>query len=258
MPSGLRISGRARSGVRRMLRGTLLRFHGVALLSSIAALFATLAFAPSSAGGAPPAQAGKSDPLVERRASVSGQSQVIVRAVSTAPPGQLGPIIERAGGKLKRQLAIINSQVALVPNSALKGLANDPLVARVSLDRLVAGSMERTGATIGSTAIRQNLGYDGSGVGVAIIDSGVSNSQDDLTRDGHAQSVVQFVDFVGNRSAAYDDYGHGTHVAGIVAGNGYDSGGARSGVAPGARLIVLKALDGSGRGRISDVIAAMD
>jgi serine protease AprX len=66
------------------------------------------------------------------------------------------------------------------------------------------------------------------------------------------------VDFVGGLTAAYDDYGHGTHVAGIIAGNGFDSGGARAGIAPGARLLVLKVLDGSGRGRISDVIAAFD
>jgi serine protease AprX len=258
MSSGLRISGRARSGVRRMLRGTLLRFHGVALLLSIAALFATLAFAPASAAATPPAHASKSDPLVERRATLPGKSQVIVRAVNTASPGQVAPIIERAGGNLKRQLAIINSQVAEVPNGALKSLANDPLVARVSLDRFAAGAMERTGITIGATAVRQALGYDGFGVGVAIIDSGVSAWHDDLTGAGQAQRVVRFVDFVRNRSTAYDDYGHGTHVAGIVAGNGYDSSGARSGVAPAANLIVLKALDGSGRGRISDVIAALD
>src|SRR5207237_5589922 len=59
-------------------------------------------------------------------------------------------------------------------------------------------------------------------------------------------------------SVAYDDYGHGTHVAGIIAGNGFDSGGARSGIAPAARLVVIKALDGSGQGRISNVIAAFD
>ena len=57
------------------------------------------------------------------------------------------------------------------------------------------------------------------------------------------------------RPAAYDDYGHGTHVAGIVGGNGFDSGGARAGIAPAARLIVLKVLDEAGQGRISDVIA---
>ena len=66
------------------------------------------------------------------------------------------------------------------------------------------------------------------------------------------------MDFVNGQEQAYDDYGHGTHVAGIIAGNGLDSGGARAGIAPAARLVVLKVLDGSGKGNISDVIAALD
>src|SRR5690606_19663151 len=57
---------------------------------------------------------------------------------------------------------------------------------------------------------------------------------------------------------AHDDYGHGTHVAGIIAGSGYDSRGARAGIAPRANLIGLKVLDAEGHGYISDVIAAME
>jgi serine protease AprX len=118
--------------------------------------------------------------------------------------------------------------------------------------------MERTSSTIGTTALRQALGYDGAGVGVAIIDSGITSWHDDLTSYGASQRVHQFVDFVNGGATAYDDYGHGTHVAGIVAGNGFDSGDARSGIAPAAHLIVLKVLDGSGRGHISHVIAALE
>src|SRR5207249_11478258 len=55
-----------------------------------------------------------------------------------------------------------------------------------------------------------------------------------------------------------DDYGHGTHVAGIIAGNGFDSSGARQGIAPGSHLVVLKVLDHSGQGHVSDVIAGVD
>src|SRR5204863_523668 len=106
--------------------------------------------------------------------------------------------------------------------------------------------------TVGSTAVRTRLGVDGSGIGVAIVDSGVMASHDDL-----AGRVSRFVDFTSNRADAYDDFGHGTHVAGIVAGSGHDSSGARAGIAPGARLVVLKVLDGTGRGRISDVVAAL-
>src|SRR5262249_26863046 len=101
----------------------------------------------------------------------------------------------------------------------------------------------------------------GVGVGVAVIDSGITSWHDDLapvTDPAGSQRVDAFVDFVNGRSQPYDDYGHGTHVAGIIAGNGADTGGARSGIAPAARLVVAEVLAGSGRGRASDGIAALD
>jgi serine protease AprX len=99
-------------------------------------------------------------------------------------------------------------------------------------------------------------------VGVAVIDSGITNWHDDLYR-GLSGRVAHFKDFttdsrVWSSNPAYDDYGHGTHVAGIIAGNGFDSKGQHKGIAPGARLVGLKAMDGFGRGYISDVIAAID
>jgi serine protease AprX len=69
---------------------------------------------------------------------------------------------------------------------------------------------------------------------------------------------MQFVDLVSGAPTASDEHGHGTHVAGVIAGNGFDSNGARTGIAPAAHLIVVKVLNGSGQGRISDVIAAFD
>ena len=191
-------------------------------------------------------------------ASAAGRSRVIVRASDAASTGPVRSLIQQAGGGLRRHLASINADVADVPNGLLVALANSPAVTRISLDRVVFATMARTAATVGVTALRQEFGYDGSGVGVAIIDSGVTPAHDDLTGPDGAQRVDAFVDFVNNVETAYDDYGHGTHVAGIVAGNGFDSGGARAGIAPGARLIVLKALDANGGGRISDVIAALD
>jgi serine protease AprX len=181
-----------------------------------------------------------------------------VRAVNAASLPLIGPIIQQAGGTLGLQLPIIVSYAAQVPHTALSILAAVPLVARLSLDRVVVGALERTGATIEATTIRQTLGLDGAGVGIAVIDSGVTSWHDDLSGlPASAQRVDRFVDFVNGRSDVYDDHGHGTHVAGIIAGNGFDSGGARSGIAPAARLIGLKVLDASGKGRISDVIAAL-
>jgi len=201
----------------------------------------------------------KLDQRLKKLALLStGQSRVIVHAAGGMSVAGIAPIIQQAGATLGRRLPNIGSHVAVVPNARLLRLANSPFVDHVSLDRDVVGTMERTSATIGATVVRQEFGYDGSGVGVAIIDSGVTAWHDDLADASGAMRVDRFVDFVGGATTAYDDYGHGTHVAGIIAGNGFDSGGARAGIAPGAHLIVLKALDGSGRGHISDVIAALD
>ena len=142
------------------------------------------------------------------------------------------------------------------PSRLDRELRDRALAARggVSLDRRVYATLERTGATIGSGWVREHLGFDGTGVGIAIIDSGVANWHDDLG----SRRVVRFADFVNFQPAAYDDYGHGTHVAGIIAGNGHDSEGKRRGIAPGATLLVEKVLDAAGQGYISNVIAAID
>ena len=200
----------------------------------------------------------KLGPIAQREASRGGGwSPVIIQAVDRESRSSLGWLVEQAGGRAGRELPIINARAAVVPSTALTGLAHNPFVARIALDRPVNGTLERTSATIGATSVRQEFGYDGSGIGVAIIDSGITSWHDDLI-GANGQRVVEFVDILSGASSPYDDYGHGTHIAGIVAGNGYDSAGARSGVAPGAHLLVLKALDANGRGRISDVIAALD
>jgi serine protease AprX len=224
------------------------------------ALVFFIATAGPSASTTTPVKAGvpamqKLDAVLKARASrLTGRSRVIIRAAKGTSAQSVSTLIRVAGGSSGRDLPIIGGRVAELPNAALRALAGHPLVAQVSQDRPIVGAMERTGATVGATVVRRDLGYDGTGVGVAVIDSGVAAAHDDLS----GSQVERFVDFVAGREDPHDDYGHGTHVAGIIAGSGYDSDGKRSGIAPGARLTVLKVLDGSGQGRISDVIAALD
>jgi serine protease AprX len=197
-------------------------------------------------------------PLRDKAAKAQGRSRVIVRGVNGVSGDELGAVIRGLGGGYRRHLRLIGADVAELPDGALVALANHPRVARVSEDRPIVGAMERTAATVGATAVRRDLGYDGTGVGVAVIDSGALATHDDLMGSNGAPVIDRFVDFVDGRDLAYDDYGHGTHVAGIIAGSGYDSEGRRSGIAPGVRLTVLKVLDNKGNGYISDVIAALD
>jgi serine protease AprX len=178
-------------------------------------------------------------------------SRVIIETSDVAATDR---VIRSLKGTPGRRLGLLRSQVAVVPNGSLEALAGRPGVSSIRLDRPVQGTMERTAATIGAKWVRENLGFDGAGVGIAVIDSGVTSWHDDLGSD----RVIHFADFVNFQRQAYDDYGHGTHVAGILAGSGYDSNGARRGIAPAANLVVLKVLDGEGFGYISNVIAALD
>ena len=56
-----------------------------------------------------------------------------------------------------------------MPNAALNGLANNPLVEYISIDHAAEATLERTGATVGATAVRSQFGYDGSGITVAML-----------------------------------------------------------------------------------------
>ena len=225
-------------------------------LSLLATLVAGAALTPASVTvGAAPAGSQKLGPLAKERAARGvGESRVIVRIANRDAARSA---ILAVGGKLGRSLPGNSSQVAIVPNAALAQLAENVAIERISLDRLAVGTTERTGATVGTTEIREQLGLDGAGIGVAVVDSGIAY-HDDLADASGPQRVDRFVDFVGSGHTPYDDYGHGTHVAGIIAGNGDDSDGRRTGMAPAARLVGLKVLDSAGNGRVSDVVAAIE
>lgn len=94
-------------------------------------------------------------------------------------------------------------------------------------------------------------GLSGRGIGIAVIDTGVAEHQDLLNR------TVVFQDYVNGKNTPYDDNGHGTHVAGILCGNGSGCDRRIMGMAPGAHLACLKVLDHQGNGDIEDVIEAL-
>jgi serine protease AprX len=200
----------------------------------------------------------KLDGELNKRADGGGESDVIVEFFDDRD----GPSrIRNHGGSSGRKLSILKARAARVPNALLKRLADDSKVKRVHLDREAVGEMARTSAAVGALTARVQYGYTGAGIGVAVIDSGVAPWHDDFGASASSktgQRVTTFVDFVNGESAKYDDWGHGTHVAGIIAGSGYDSYGMRAGIAPGANIVALKALDHEGKGRISNIIAALD
>ncbi len=108
-------------------------------------------------------------------------------------------------------------------------------------------------------AITEKLYFmDNKGFGstIAIIDTGIAPHYD-LVKPYNR--IIAFKDFINDRTLPYDDDGHGTHVAGIAAGNGYTVGNEYlfCGTAPMAQLVAVKALDETGSGTTSDILAAM-
>ena len=221
--------------------------------------------------GSPPAwsqpTASKLDPLLQVRSrQLSGRSRVIVE-FRGSPDAR---VITRHRGHAGRQLPGSQAQAAEIDNAALAAFATDPQVRWVGPDHDAFATLERTGPAIASTLARQQFRLTGKGVGIAVIDSGITAWHDDLYLAGPKSAqvdsrVVHFRDFTRETNPrvwvseqAFDEFGHGTHVAGIIAGNGFDSDGKRTGMAPKASLVGLKVLDAEGHGYISDVIAAID
>lgn len=163
------------------------------------------------------------------------------------------------GATHRNALDVVNGGLFRVPANLLPALANDPDVVYVSPDRkLIHTSIWDyiLDASQSTQAIR--AGYDGSGVGIAVIDSGVRANHPDLQNQRNSSSrVVYSQSFIPGDSSTDDAYGHGTHVAGLVAGNGQVSNGDMVGIASNASIINLRVLDANGAGTDSAVIAAI-
>jgi serine protease AprX len=148
-----------------------------------------------------------------------------------------------------RELGLINGLTARVPAASLASLAADPRVKYISPDRPVTASTQNAIPAINAKAA-QAAGFDGKGIGIAVIDSGI-NTHIDFRDDscGITTNRIVFQQNFAPPDAAYsavgttvgpgtprpDLYGHGTHVAGVLAGNGKCSG-ENSGGGLGGRL----------------------
>ena len=189
------------------------------------------------------------------RAHQSDTRRVIIRATSDGIP-QLTDELKARGFSVRRVHALINALSADLPVAAIESLSQLSFVASISSDALVKA--EQT--SVERSTLRGTLGLElqspgGSLVGVAVIDSGLEASPE------FGDRIEAFYDFThnGGKSAPpTDDYGHGTHVAGLIAGDGTLSGGLYRGVAAQVRLIGLKVLDENGAGYTSDVIDAIE
>ncbi|HEX7959182.1 MAG TPA: S8 family serine peptidase, partial [Terriglobales bacterium] len=123
--------------------------------------------------------------------------------------------------KSKKPLQHLNSVALRISPQALALLEANPDIVYVSADRHVKRAADVAAPAVLADIAAQQYGLDGSGIGVAVIDRGVSDHPDLHSSANPDQSrVVYNESFVVGDSSANDGYGHGTHVAGIIGGNG--------------------------------------
>ncbi|GAA2395487.1 S8 family serine peptidase [Streptomyces glaucosporus] len=137
------------------------------------------------------------------------------------------------------------------PSSTAGQLAAASGVATVSLDGIHRATLDKSVAQIGTPAAWE-AGYDGKGVTIAVLDTGI-----DTTHQDFAGQIAGEKNFSAAKDTK-DRFGHGTHVASIAAGSGARSKGKYKGVAPGARLLNAKVLDDDGYGTTSEIIEGME
>ena len=213
-------------------------------------------------------EAGKIDDSVTTVLAATGGSDAVPVIVYTDPGAQ--SVVGRTvpSGVETTTLAGFDAVAAYLTEAEIDALATSDAVALIVADNPVFGfdyasSMDVTNLAIGLDRVEAPAagGPSGAGVGVAILDSGIAT-----TTDLQSSRIVGWKDLVHKRKAPYDDAGHGTFVAGLIAGDGTaslpsDQGGHATmqfrGVAPAADIIGVKVLDKTGQGRASSVMSGI-
>ena len=195
----------------------------------------------------------------------AGNSPNVIVQYNQVPTQQHFNQVRALGGSLTKQLGTFKGAVFSVPAASLQDLANDPDVTYVSPDRpLSPASVVWGGGSTTTDFYDQAVnapyawssGENGSGIGVAVIDSGINSLNDISGRVAYSQN------FDSSASTTNDLYGHGSHVAGIIGGNGASSNCSYcfitfKGIAPNVNLINLRVLDQNGTATDSEVIQAI-
>src|SRR5688572_17352005 len=173
--------------------------------------------------------------------------------------GAVREAVEASGGRVTRDLWIVGGAAADVPADALAVLRSSPAITDVSPDEAVQVQAGPSPLHAASAVYPQVVGadrlwtqgVDGDGVTVAVVDTGISPVADLAGR------VIGGVDFSGEGNPYRDSFGHGTFVAGLIAGDGTSSGGDYTGVAPDANLVSVKIAGRDGASDVSHVLAAI-
>jgi serine protease AprX len=161
----------------------------------------------------------------------------------------------KAGDRIDYRLERLDMMTGQFCKDSLKQLSLHSDIEKVYLDQPVKALLNVATPAIGGTAARNRFGLTGKGVTIAVVDTGIYPHPDLINPTNR---IIGFADFINGRAQPYDDNGHGTHVAGDAASNGFSSSGLYRGPAPEANLVGVKVLDAEGGGSFSSVLSGID
>lgn len=175
--------------------------------------------------------------------------------------------LEAMDAEVVREFHSMDMRAVRIPADALMAYALDNQIDWISPDEKVFAMSESAhGSANEPTATQANYAFTGSGVGIAVVDSGVASHVDlpngilqfDFRDPSsmHVDTATQSL--VPSLTGTIDGFGHGTHISGTIRGSGVDSHNRYRGIAPGADIVSLQVLNADGSGQSSAVIAALD
>ena len=255
-----------------------------------------------------PVLTASSTPTISWARDVNGRRYVKVLIVSNSDDAELTALrsaVMSAGGSIYYRYSSVLALAALVPADKVGGLAARSDVQSISPNRLMTRSASTIESVTGTAAVRYTgttayssiSGYSGRGIGIAVLDSGISWQHANFAGDGAGESRVResvnftkvgdavragvtdwtpgidvsatlnpgsptMLTYLGKIQNGFapkaDRYGHGSHVAAVAAGRGTYQAVDTTGIAPNANLFDVRVLDDNGYGQLSDVLAGLD
>lgn len=196
----------------------------------------------------------KLSPMLQQAELSKDKLCKVIVELSGQRTDQIDALVQANNGIIHNRIGVVPSLVVELPYDSIPELAKSKQVKRIWYDAQVKSLLNTAVPTVCGFGVKKT-GFTGKMVTIAILDTGVY-PHGDLKYP--TNRIIAWADFINNKPLPYDDNGHGTHVAGIIAGNGAGSFGKYCGMAPDANLAVVKVLDQNGNGSLSAIIEGID
>lgn len=196
----------------------------------------------------------KLSPMLQQVEHSKNQLCKVIVELTGRRTDQIDALVRINNGKIHNRIGVVPSLVVELPYDCIPELAKSKQVKRIWYDAQVKSLLNTVIPAVCGFGVK-NTGFTGKTITIAILDTGAYPHEDLIYPSNR---IIAWADFINNKPVPYDDNGHGTHVAGIIAGNGAGSFGKYGGMAPEANLAIAKVLDKNGNGSLSAIIEGID